>query len=142
MQNLANNIKVIPVEAAGSSAGTPLTSDAVDTQDWEGVAFVTGIGTADADNTVKLQQSNDSGGSPDDFTDIEGSAKAASGNGHVVINDINRPAKRYVRAVITRSGADTTTGTMYAILYNGRKVPNIGDDTDQVVLATPDEGTA
>ncbi len=144
MKQLLNTTKPRIVEAAGTSAGTELLSDAIDmAAGYEGVLFLSNIATANAGNFMKLQQSDDDGSS-DAYSDIEGSKATAAGNDDQVAIDIYKPAKRYVRASMIRAGANTVTGPIWAIPYGPRVQPVDNTDSDMVgvLLVTPDEGTA
>lgn len=121
MQQLFKDARVILAKAAQVSAGTAVESDVIDTANFEGVAFFGSIAAQNAANTIKVQQGDASNGS--DMTDLVGTATPAGTNGHSPLVDVFRPTKRYVRAVITRSGANTATGDLYAVLYGARKVP-------------------
>lgn len=120
-RQLFKDVKVVLAKAGAVSAGTAVDSDVIDTANYEGVAFFGSIATHNAANTIKVQQGDESNLS--DATDLVGTATAAGTNGHSPLIDVYRPTKRYVRAVITRSGANTITGDLYAILYGARKVP-------------------
>lgn len=147
--NLSNSTKISVVEGAAAAGQTALTSDAIDMANWEGVRFLTAFGaiTSGGVQSVKLQQANDSGGSPDDFSDIEGSSVtvADDDDGQVVVHDVWRPTKRYVRAIVSRATQDSVLSVIIAETYGPRVLPTT-DDTATVVarrlLTSPAEGTA
>lgn len=121
MQQLFKDARVVLAKAGQASAGTAVESDVIDTANFEGVAFFGSIATQNATNTIKVQQGDESNLS--DATDLAGTATAAGTNGNSPLIDVFRPTKRYVRAVVTRSGINTATGDIYAVLYGARKVP-------------------
>ena len=141
--NLMKNIKLRKVKAGQASGGTAVTSSVVDMANFDGVIFFCTIGTANAGNFMKIQQGAVSDLS--DAADLEGTKVVATGDGEGVWVDVYRPQERYLRAYIDRSGADTTTGDIYAIQYSGRKQPIDNNVTDTIIgelHVSPDEGTA
>jgi hypothetical protein len=138
--NLSKNVKVV-LAKAGQSAGTSaVTTDVIDTQGYEGVIFLGSIGTANANNYVKIQQGTASNMS--DAADLEGSKVTPANNGDSFLVDIYKPRERYLWAVINR-GASTTTGDVYAILYGARKEPvSHGATINAELHVSPAEGTA
>ena len=103
------------------------------------------FGTAAANNTLKVQQSNDSGGSPDDFTDLAGSAVGVGASDEDVYADVKNPQKRYVRAVLSR-GTSTTSGDIWAVVYGLRSsaaaINTISGTQAGEQSNSPAEGTA
>jgi hypothetical protein len=140
--NLIKNIKIRKV-AVGAAAGTTVVnSSGIDMQNFDGVMFFTTIATADAGNFIKVQQ--DAASNFSTAQDLAETKVVAAGNGSVVYVDVYRPAKRYLRAVITR-GVSTATGDLYAIQYNGRAKPDTNLVTNELIgklHISPEEGTA
>jgi hypothetical protein len=140
--NLNKNVKVILIEAGAGSAGTTLTSDAVDTQGFEGCMFVGSIATVDAGNFAKVQQSSDDGSS-DTYADLEGTKNVPGDDGDSFLIDVYKPRERYLKLLIVRGGADSITGDVYAILYGAHDKPTgHGATIDAETHASPAEGTA
>lgn len=155
MQTLAKNSQVRRLTVDGTNyilaAGTSdVNSGVVDTMGFGGVMFVAGVGVIAASGAVtfKAQQSGDSGGSPDDFSDILGSALTAYGDtddNKIVVLDIRVPKKRYVRLTTTRGdGGNSTIDFVIAILYNPAQSPPALDALTLAmeVFSEPAEGTA
>ena len=139
--NLSKVTKVTMIEAGATADTSALTSDAIDMQGFEGVMIVGSIGTANAGNYAKVQQSEDNAVA-DDYGDVEGTKNIPSANGDSYLIDIYRPLKRYLKVVITR-GASTTTGDVYAIQYGAREKPTSqGATIDAEMHVSPAEGTA
>lgn len=111
--NLTNRVQTIELSAGAVTAGTAVNSSTVDTNGFEGCRFIVCCGTSHAGNSVKVQH----GATTSPTTDVLGSSKAFDGTDKTVIVDIYRPQERYLRCVITRSGADTTVQSIYAELY-------------------------
>ena len=129
--NLSKNVKVVFVKAGQTAATSAVNSDAVDLSGYEGVMFFGTIATANAGNFLQVEQST-----AENFatkSTLEGAKMAVAENGDVAFVDVYRPQEKlgkYLRASITRAGASTATGCIYAVLYNGRIKPE-----DYAVLA-------
>jgi hypothetical protein len=140
---LSEVVDITNVKSAVASGTTDQTGTGVDMSGWDGVLFVTTLGTPAVNNIMKAQQSNDDG-SADDYDDLEGSAVAPGASDEQQFIDIYRPTKRYVRPYLTR-GSATTVENIYAIRYRGRSVPHDNVESGRsagVALVSPDEGTA
>lgn len=132
-------VKVADHTAAGTS---DVTTAIVDTAGYEGVVFFSSFGTADATNTVKVQQNtaNQTTG----MADLTGTSVASGTTNEDVIVEIRQPQERYVQAVFAR-GASSTLESVWAILYNG--TPGVaGNSVSGTQVAefhgSPAEGTA
>lgn len=110
---LSRNVctKVADHTTAGTSA---VNSGIVDTAGYSGVVFFTSLGTANATNTIKLQQSATN--ATDDMTDLTGTSVTSGSSDEDLIVELHQPQKRYVRAVVSR-GASTTCESIWAVLY-------------------------
>lgn len=143
---LTDQIKLLKVADAATAATSAVTSSAVDMQadgGWDGCLFFTSLGTAAADNIMKAQQSDDDA-VDDAYSDLEDSGVPVGASDEDQFMDIQEPAKRYLKAVVTR-GTSSTCGDIWAVLYRGRKLPfnNVLAGTiNGVQLTRPDEGTA
>lgn len=118
------------------SAGTDVDGATVDVANYDGVLFFARIATANAGNFLKAQE----GDTTSPIADLAGSAVIAGTNEDIVVLDIHKPLKRYIRAVVVRAGAASITGDLYAIRYKGRKPPELPGDV-RVALAGPLAGT-
>lgn len=142
--SLLDNAKVTKVKATQSSAGTAVNSDSVDMQGYEGVAFFASLGTANSGNFMKIQQSSDDGSS-DSFADLTGTKVSSDGTSTDLLAEVYQPRERYVRAVVDRSGANSTVEAIWAVRFNPRKAPidNASPaDTEAETHLSPAEGTA
>ena len=122
--NLRKNVKVFFLKAGQTASTSAVNSDAVDLSGYEGVLFFGTIAVANAGNFLQVEQST-----AENFatkSTLEGAKMAVAENGDVAFVDVYRPQEKlgkYLRASITRAGASTATGDIYAILYNGRVKP-------------------
>ena len=142
--SLLDNARVTKVKATQSSAGTTVDSDSVDMQGYEGVLFLTSIGTANSGNFITVQQSSDDGSS-DAFTNLENTKVSSDGTSTDLLAEVYQPQERYVRCHVDRSGANTTVEAIWAIQFNTRKAPidNASPaDTEAETHLSPAEGTA
>lgn len=130
------------VADAATAATTAVNGAAADMANWEQVTFWASIATANAGNHLTVQQSATS-----DFSvaeTLEGAKAIALVNGDVVAVTVNRPLKRYVRAVLTRT-ASTATGEIYCARAGSRTVPvdnNVDDEIVSTLLPSPDVDTS
>lgn len=115
-RNFLSRQKVVKVKDHSTASTDAVTSDIVDTAGYEGVVFFSSFGTANATNSVKVQQNtaNQTTG----MADLLGTSVASGSSDEDVIVEIHNPQERYVQAVFTR-GASSTLESVWAVLYNG-----------------------
>lgn len=143
MTQLSGIVKITKL-ADHTVAGTSLvTSAALDMLGYDGVLFISSLGTAAADNIAKVQQSDDDG-AVDAYSDLLGSAVAAGTSDEDLWVDIYRPTKRYLKFLVTR-GTSSTLESIWAIQYGGRTFPVSNVVSGTIIgeaSASPAEGTA
>lgn len=140
---LSEKVKIVKIKDHSTADTTAVTSDAVDTQGYDGVLFVTSFGTAASGNTVKVQQSSDDAAA-DSYADLTGTSVTSGTSDEDVFVDVQRPKERYLKLVAAR-GTSSTLESMYAILYNPRSLPVDNTTTGTITGEThlsPAEGTA
>jgi hypothetical protein len=159
MRSLIDQVKFGHIRPDGAAyhlaAGTTdVNSDAIDVRNCMGVLIVLTLGAVVATGglSIKVQQSNDSGGSPDDWTDLAGSASvtcADTDDDKMIAIEIRRPLKSFVRLAITRlDAANSEVLSVHYLLFGVRTMPTVQAVTaGQFVIApetfaSPDEGTA
>ncbi len=147
--NMIESVETVRVSNAVAAGTTLITSSAVDCHDCDGVHFEVLFGsiTSTAVTSIKAQQANDSGGSPDDFTDLAGSAVAVADtqSNKVGVLDVCKPGKRYVKCLVVRGTANAVVDGIIAHKYKLRKSPAVQGSTvvaTSKVITTPAEGTA
>jgi hypothetical protein len=103
--------------AAGT--GDTLTSNALDTQNYNEVSFqfLFGAITASAVVTIKLQHSTDDGAT-DAYADIAGTSQTlpVADAQKMILSSIYRPTKRYLKTIITRATANAAIDGVVAYL--------------------------
>lgn len=141
-----NKISTAITIAAGAAGTAAINATALDTAGFDGGAAIVEFGpiVTGAVTSIKLQQSGDSGGSPDDFTDITGTSQTVADdadNTRFVI-DFKRVTKRYVRVVVSRATQNATCAAIY-VQYGARTRPvTQGTGTNVETFYAPAEGTA
>lgn len=140
---LSDKIKITKIQDHTTAGTGAVNGTGVDMAGYEGVIFISSFGTAAANNTVNAAQSDDDG-SPDDYTDLEGTSVASGSSDEDVWLDVYRPTKRYVRPEYAR-GTSSTLESVWAIQYGARSLP-VGNTTSGTITGeahvTPAEGTA
>jgi hypothetical protein len=144
--NLLKNIKITRAMNAIAAGTTNQNSSVIDMQGFEGVEFIAAFGalTATAVTGIKVQEGTLADGS--DMADLLGSALAIAdtGSNKLLVTDIYRPLKRYVRLVVTRGTANAVIDGVTAIQYSSRVKPTTQDTTvaGSELWVSPAEGTA
>lgn len=145
--NLTNAVKTIRALAPVAAGTSAQNTSGIDTRGYEGIRFVASFGTitSGAALSVKLQQSDDDG-SADDYTDLTGTniASADTDDNTLVISDIYRPQKRYVRMAITRATQNAVIDLVLAELYRPafKGVTKDATVSNQEMASSVAEGTA
>lgn len=150
MHQLLEGIRITRVSNAVAAGSTDSNGTAVDMGvdgGYDGVMFIALLGTLTASQVTALhaQQSSDNG-SADDFTDIEGSEVGPMADGDsnkMLVLDVYRPTKQYVRPVVDRATANAVIDGVIAIQYRGRKLPTsqAASVAASLALVSPGEGT-
>lgn len=128
--NYDKRTRVVNATAAGVTA---INGSAIDMQDFDSVVFECAMGalTATQVTGLKAQGSNDNGGS-DPYADITGAATAAAADADsnkLLILEVNRPQKRYIRCVVTRGTANAVIDGVIAVQSGAKKAPVTHDAT-------------
>ena len=142
MQHESERSLLTLAAAAAGSAGTAVDGAAIDMQGYDGVLIFATIATQNAGNFLKAQQGQVSNLS--DAADLAGTKVIVDSNGDVAILDLAKPKERYVRGTIIRAGANTATGDMYYLRYNGSAqavINDIANEQNLVKVISPAEGT-
>lgn len=137
MGQLSKLVEVDEVAAAATAATSAVNGITVDMQGFDGVMFFATIAVANAGNLLKAQE----GDTTSPTTDLAGSGVVATTNGQVVLLDVYKPLKRYIRAVLIRAGASSASGQIYAVKYRGKVSPKVAADV-ATSLVSPIAGTA
>lgn len=147
-----NLTKIAEFRRAGNAVAAGSTDSngtGIDMRGYDGITFIVAFGTitATAVTGIKVQQSDDNGSS-DDYTDLTGSAQsvADTDSNKIVVTEVFRPTKRYVRVVVTRATANAVIDGIFAILTRPQVGPPLAAHSTLVRLPecfnSPAEGTA
>lgn len=142
-RNFLNGAKLVKIKDHSTASTDAVTSDIVDTAGYQGVVFFTSFGTANATNSIKVQQNtaNQTTG----MADLAGTSVASGTSDEDVIVEIHQPLERYLQVVATR-GASSTLESIWACLYGAdtsRYAANSVTGTQVAEMhVSPAEGTA
>ncbi len=151
MKNMSPGVKTQRLKVDGTNwtgaAGTSdLTSEAVDTQGYEGARFILGLGeiVSGAVTSSKIQQCDTSGGT---YADLAGTGQtiADDDDNQIVVTEIFRPRERYLKHVIDRGTQNATVDFLIVELFGAIKEPVTQDAAvvvGQEIHVSPAEGTA
>lgn len=141
-RNFLSRSKLVKVADHSAASTAAVTSAIVDTAGYDGVVFLSSFGTANATNTMTVQQNtaNQTTG----MADLLGTAVTSGSSDEDVIIEIHKPQERYLQAVFAR-GVSSTLESVWAILYAGTPglAANSVSGTQIAELhSSPAEGTA
>jgi hypothetical protein len=128
-----NLLKDVSIRAVGApiSAGATIdgNSDIIDMQGYDGVLFVGTVTDSVATGVATLKVEQNTANSDSGMAALSGASAAATCvvnddlNDKALVVDVYRPRERYVQAVRTSLTANIAFGSLLAILYKGRKMP-------------------
>lgn len=115
-RNPLNKMKFVKIADHSASSTDAVTSSIVDTAGYQGVVFCTSLSTANATNSIKVQQNtaNQTTG----MADLTGTSVVSGTSDEDLIVAVHQPLERYLQVVVTRSVA-TTCESIWAVLYDG-----------------------
>lgn len=147
MNNALKDSQYFSVMDNQATGTTTVSSTTVDLAGFDSVEFVTKLGAIDATSvvTVKVQQGALSDGS--DASDLKDTAikPADTDDDKLVVHDIHRPEKQFLRVQILRATANAEVDSVTARLYNARTKPTTqatADVAGSEFHLSPIEGTA
>ena len=129
----------VDTTAAGT---TSVTGSTIDTASSETLTFLVKLGTAAANNTIKVQHGSLANMS--DASDVLGSSVSVGSSDKLLAVTLVKPVKRYARVVVVR-GTSTTVDAGVVVLGGLRFMP--ADNTVDGVIASevlisPESGVA
>ena len=127
--NLKSNIKTSRVMPGHLGGISTLTSESVDTANFQGVQFIALFGAVPVGGTpeIKLQASDDNA----TWADVADVAQSLDNDDdhEIVLIDVYKPTSRYLRLELTRGGGNTIFDGALALQYGPRVLP-ITEDAD------------
>ena len=106
--NPSTAFKIVRVMNSQSVGTSNVSSSGVDASGYESVTFIVAFGAiTDGTPSVKVQQSDDDAASDtyDDLASSSVSVGSASDDNKMLVVEIHRPRKKFLRAFVTRGGA-------------------------------------
>jgi hypothetical protein len=141
-RSILNNCEIRRLSNAVADGTSAVEPAAIDMQGWGGICVIAALGTVTAGGQVlTLKQSDDSGGTPDDFDAIVATAaNAAADDNKLLIAEVYHPTKRYIQVSLGRTGSTVVDGII-AVLFRPHVVPvTQGSTVAQIATAaSPDE---
>ncbi len=144
MNNLLNNVEFVRVANSSAAAQKAVDGVAIDMAGKVGATFVASFGTVTTASVITLKaQFSDDGAT--NWKDIAGSvthtANGTDANNKILVLDVVRPEKRFVRAVVTRTAANAAVDGVNAIVYGPLNRP-VAQGTTVLGAATVANATA
>jgi len=142
-KNFLSRCKLVKVSDHTAAGTSDVVSSIVDTAGYQGVVFFTSVSTANATNSMAVQQhtANQTTG----MADLVGSKVASGTTDEDLIAEVYQPQERYLQVTVSR-GASTTCESIWAALYGGQAIGAAGNSVAGTQIAelnvSPAEGTA
>ena len=141
-RNFINRAKFVKLADHAASSTDEITSAIVDTAGFQGVVFMTSLSTANATNTLKVQQNtaNQTTG----MADLTGTSVTSGTTNEDIVINVHQPLERYLQVVVSR-GVATTCESIWAVLYDGpggTAVTGVSGTAVCELHVSPAEGTA
>ena len=126
--NFIDNTKMTRVENAAVAGVTVLTSDVIDMQNFDGLVFLAALGDVLDTGVNVLQAQHSDVGDGSGMNDIAASvvsftAGASDADNKLMLLEIFRPTKRFLRVTLTRSVANTVLDGIFAFQSNPAEAP-------------------
>ena len=147
MPALLERVRWDRIKVAQAAGTSDVTSDTVDLDadnGYRGVQFMVALGAivSGAVTSVKVQESSDDSA----WSDLAGTSitVADTDDDKIVVTDIYKPNKRYIRCIVDRGTQNATVDGVFALLYenNLEAVAQPSDVVGAEVHVSPAAGTA
>lgn len=125
--NLLKETKITRVSNAAVAAQTLVTGDVLDMNGYDGVACIVALGDVDVNSVLTLTAYTDSdvamGSEVACTTTATFTASATSADNKLLVLDLVRPVKQYVRFKLTRTTGNAVVDSIVAVQYKASKAP-------------------
>ena len=126
--NFIDNTKISRIEDGAVAGVTVLTSDVIDMQNFDGLVFLAALGDVLDTGVNVLQAQHSDVGDGTGMNDITASvvsftAGASDADNKLMLLEIFRPTKRFLRVTLTRSVANTVLDGIFAFQSNPAEAP-------------------
>ncbi|HEV7293490.1 MAG TPA: hypothetical protein VGN79_14340 [Devosia sp.] len=124
--NLLNNVEFVVAEAPASAAQTEIVTDVIDMSGFHGVTFVAYLGDVTSGSVLGFVVDHSEDGVTG-WDDLEGplahTADADDADGKMLVLDVVRPERRYLRARLTRNTQSAAINGIFAVKYGPSQAP-------------------
>lgn len=139
-------LKVDGTNFTVAAGATDVTSESVDTKDYDGVEFICGFGAIVAGAVTSIKVRQDIVAAMSAGADIAGTAitVADTDDNKITRSGIIRPRERFLDHVVKRATQNATVDFLLAVLHKAHKVPITQHSTviKAETFVSPAEGTA
>lgn len=130
MNNFFDNCKVTYVSGAVAAGQAATASDIIDMSGWDGVAFIALTGDVTSGSVLTLAAQQDDVNAAGGMATLTGTAtytalSATDSDSKALLLDVQKPNKRYVRALFTSATQDAVKNGIIAIQYRGSNLPAV-----------------
>lgn len=142
--NFLDEFKITKLNDATAAGITAINSAVVDMAGFDGIVFLTNVGTIAATGTASIKAQQDIVVGMAGAADLAGTGQSfidTDDNKSVAV-DVKRPNERFLRLVITRATANSDWGPIWAIQYRTRKAPVTQELDKYETHVSPAEGVA
>lgn len=144
---MLKDVKITRVySGAAAGFGDTLSGDILDMTGFDGVMYIASFGDNAANATIALSVQQDTDAAGGTMATLSGetvtyTCTAADADNDLLVIDVYKPAKRYVRPQIVRGVANSVVNCIVAIQYNAAKAPVTQGSTvlDSALLVSPAE---
>lgn len=130
---LLSDMKVLMVEAAAAAGQTLLTTDVVDMQGFDSVAFIAVLGDVTDTSALVLtgftNDTNDTASPTQLAKPVSFTAGASDADNKMLVLELYKPRERYVYATLARGVANAAVNCILAVLFNSNERPTVQDAT-------------
>jgi hypothetical protein len=145
MHNISKAIESRRVSLPVAAGTTAVQTTAIDMRGYEGVEFVALFGalTATQVTAIHLEQSDDGITNWNALAGSKAGPLADADSNKLLISEVYKPKKRFVRCVVDRGTANAVVDSVIANLYAARYLPTPLDVTvsKRTTTNSPAEGT-
>lgn len=138
---LSQRVKTVRVVNATAAGTSDINGSTLDMAGYDSVRFIALLGTLTATQVTLLKAQQGDASNLSDAADITGATTTAAGDSDgnkMLILDVVRPQKRYVRCVVDRGTANAVVDGVIAELYNARVEAITADTTvSQQAISVP-----
>lgn len=134
MNGLLNDqVKITRVANAAAAAQTAVNSSIIDNAGFDGCMFIAALGDVASGSVLGLAAQQDdvnaAGGMATIGTALAFTAGASDADNKLMVLDVFRPDKQFLRAALTRTTADAVVDGIIAIQYTARNRPTVHGST-------------